>query len=805
MTPKRSTYTGLFLVTLSTLMLEILMTRIFSVTMWYHFAFLAISTALFGATLGAIIVYLRPGWFSDTTVHQRMAAGSLLLAVTTVFSFLVHLSIPFNTDFSVRGVLSMAVTYVVISLPYVFSGIVVTLALTRFPDHVGRLYAADLIGAALGCVVLLWAMNISDGPSVVMFVSALAAAGGACFATAVRSTWLRAVSVTLCTLLLVFATVNTIAARQQDPLLSLTYTKTGGGHLPLTVRWNSFSRVAVHGDPLARKRPVGWGLSDNFPPTRRIRRLTMRIDAHAATNMIHYTGNPNDVEYLKYDIINLAHYLRQNASVLVVGAGGGRDVLSALAFGQQRVEAVEINDDIIDLVTGEYATFIGNLHQDPRVTFTNDEARSFVARKQSAYDLIQVSFIDTWAATSSGAYVLTEQSLYTVEAWAEFFESLRHRGILTVSRLYFRDEPATMYRLVGLAAAALRDQGVTDPRQQIVLVRHLRKNRSGDSPEGVGTILVSRDPFSEADLNTLETVADRLDFSVILSPRYAHDEMFATLADGENLGEISRNYQFNILPPTDNSPFFFHHLRLRDAFGADMESQGMAQYNLRAVYVLAVLLIVVFALTLLCILIPLLLTRKKGALDGAMPLFLFFAAIGFGFIIVEISQLQRLMIFLGHPSYSLSVVLFSLLVSGGIGSWTTGGVKTGQLRSAVLKRLGTLLGVLILFGMFTPALLHNWGGLATPLRVLVAIGLIAPMGLFMGMAFPLGMKAASSRTAALTPWFWGINGATSVCGSVLAVVLALSFGITASFWSGFACYVLALAALFAASRSGSTA
>ena len=788
------------MVTLATLMLEILMTRIFSVTMWYHFAFLAISTALFGATLGAIVVYLRPGWFSDETVHQRMAAGSLLFSVAAVFSFLVHIAVPFNTEFSLHGVLSMALTYVVISVPYVFSGVVVTLALTRFPGHVGRLYAADLIGAALGCVVLLWTMNFSDGPSAVIFVAALAAAGGACFACAVRSTWLRRGTMMVCAALLIFAVLNTVAARRQAPLLHLTYTKTGKDSQPLTVRWNSFSRVAVHGNPQVRKRPVGWGLSNNFNPTRGIRRLTMLIDAHAATNMINYTGNPAEVEYLKYDIINLVHYLRQDATVLVVGAGGGRDVLSALAFGQHRVEAVEINDDIIDLVTGEYASFVGNLHQDPRVAFTNDEARSYVARQESAYDVIQVSFIDTWAATSSGAYVLTEQSLYTVEAWTEFFESLKPRGILTVSRLYFRDEPATMYRLVGLAAAALRARGVTDPRQQILLVRHLRKNPAGDSPEGVGTILVSRDPFSEADLDTLQTMADRLDFSVILSPRFALDEMYSAVATGEDMKTITRNYPFNILPPTDDSPFFFHLLRLRDAFGTDMESQGMVRYNLRAVFVLAVLLIVVSVLTLLCILVPLLLTRKKGALDGALPFFLFFAAIGFGFIIVEISQLQRLMIFLGHPSYSLSVVLFSLLVSGGIGSWTTRGVTTQQLRTAISLRLGTLLGILILFGLLTPVLLQAGGGLATPVRILVAIAIIAPLGLFMGMAFPLGMKAATDQTAALTPWLWGINGATSVCGSVLAVVVALSFGITVSFWSGFACYVLALAALLAAPR-----
>ena len=222
-------------------------------------------------------------------------------------------------------------------------------------------------------------------------------------------------------------------------------------------------------------------------------------------------------------------------------------------------------------------------------------------------------------------------------------------------------------------------------------------------------------------------------------------------------------------------------------------------FNTRAVYVLGVLLISVIGLTLLCIIVPLILTTTKASLRGAFPLFVFFAAIGFGFMLVEISQMQRLIVFLGHPIYGLSTVLFALLLSSGLGSYLTQGIKnTGSARPTIALLI--LLGVLLAFGSLTPFAIHQFQGSTTTTRILVAVSLLFPLGLFMGMPFPLGMKLASSRSASLTPWLWGINGATSVCASVVAVVIALNSGISASFWTGFACYAAAFVAFVWISR-----
>jgi hypothetical protein len=316
----------------------------------------------------------------------------------------------------------------------------------------------------------------------------------------------------------------------------------------------------------------------------------------------------------------------------------------------------------------------------------------------------------------------------------------------------------------------------------------------------VGTILVSREPFSDQDVARLESVGRKMDFDVVLSPHFALDSTFAALASGKDLDRFTASFPLNISPPTDDRPFFFHVLRLRDVTTSALWHQMADAGNMNAVFVLITVLIVVVALTLLCIIGPLVLTTRKQTLAGALPHFMFFAAIGLGFIFVEISQMQRLIIFLGHPTYGLSVVLFALLLSSGLGSYSTERASDpAVLRGAVVRLLALLLA-LIIFGVVTPRAMSTFAASTTSVRILVATAILFPLGLTMGTAFPLGLKLAAGQSEALTPWLWGINGATSVCGSVLAVVIALNAGISAAFWTGFAFYAMACGAFAWASR-----
>lgn len=791
---KKQTYLGLFMITLATLMYEILLTRIFSVTMWYHFAFMAISVAMFGMTAGAILVYLLPHYFTQQRAKYHLTLSSLLFAASIVASFLTHLQIPPVRGASIMGLYPLVLTYVVISIPFVFSGICVCLALTKFPRQVSKLYAADLAGAAVGCILLVYTLKITDGPTAVIVVALLASLAAALFAVGWgHNRFLRTALVF--TLLLAFlAVLNTVLMVKQRPLLRLKWVKGELELRPVYEKWNSFSRLTVLGDPDRPENPFGWGISPIYPAGQKVRQLHMMIDASAYTPLTAFDGDLDDLGYLKWDITNLAHHLRPASKVLVIGSGGGRDVLSALAFGQESVTAVEINEDIIDAVNHRFGDFTGHLDRNPKVSFINDEARTYVARHEDRFDIIQVSLIDTWAATASGAFVLTENSLYTVEAWKIFLEHLAPGGILTFTRWYFEDRPGEMYRLTSLARSSLVQLGIEDQRKHIVILRRMGWQEHTGLPDGLGTMLVSKEPFSKEDLDVVEQIARRMQFDVVLSPRFSIDPAFSTIASGRDLETFAASFPLNIAAPTDDSPFFFHMLRLKDLFDPGLRDQGMMSFNTRAVYILGVLLISVVVLTFVCIIVPLILTTRKATLRGAFPLFMFFAAIGFGFMLVEISQMQRLIVFLGHPVYGLSVVLFSLLLSSGLGSYLTQAIRNPGLTRSTTVLLLLLLCVLIVFGYLTPSAIRGFGESTTTVRILVATGMLFPLGIFMGMPFPLGMKMASARSASLTPWLWGINGATSVCASVLAVVIALSSGISASFWSGLSCYAIAFIA-----------
>jgi hypothetical protein len=292
-----------------------------------------------------------------------------------------------------------------------------------------------------------------------------------------------------------------------------------------------------------------------------------------------------------------------------------------------------------------------------------------------------------------------------------------------------------------------------------------------------------------------------MNFEILVSPRSAVDPSFEILAAGESLAESFPDLPVDVSAPTDDKPFFFFMLKPRQALTKGLPEGGDFTAPLKGIVVLVTLLLVVLTLTAVCILAPLVFRTRRGSLAGGAPFLAFFAAIGTGFMLIEISQLQRLSIFLGHPVYGLSVVLFALLLSSGLGSWTVQRVGDDATRRQGSQRLAILLGGLALLGALTPPVTQLFRSATTEWRIGVAVALLFPIGLLMGMAFPLGMRVASRVKPELTPWFWGINGAASVCASVISVVLALIWGITATYWTGVACYGAALLAFLLAGRA----
>jgi hypothetical protein len=669
---------------------------------------------------------------------------------------------------------------------------------------VSKLYAADLVGAALGCILVIYTLEITDGPTAVLVVAFLASLGATLFAVeAGRGRLIHTTGIATFVLALA-APGHVLLVRNGYPALRVVWVKHQLDTPHLHEEWNSFSRVTVDGDPRVPLLPAGWGLSPVCPADLRLRQVWFHIDGFAGTVLTYFKGDLSTLEHLKYDLTNLVHYIRPDSRMLVVGAGGGRDVLSALKFDQKEVVAVEINPNIVKILNKDFGNFSGHLDRYPNVRFVVDEARSYIARQKELFDIIQVSLVDTSAATAAGAFVLTENSLYTLEAWKIFLNRLTSRGVLSVSRMYLEEAPAEVYRLTSLASKTLMELGVGNPRDHVIVARTPARPMQGVPRKIVAVnILVSKTPFTEADLSAIEGIAREMRFELALSPRTFTDAILPKIASASELDTFTAQYPMNIAAPTDDSPFFFNMLRLRNAFSRDALKLGWWHFNVIAVYTLAALLVVVVGLTLLCIVVPLILRTDRTALRGALPLCAFFASIGFGFMLVEISQMQRLTILLGHPVYSLSVVLSTLLLSSGCGSYVTQLVRESTLKRSASILVLALVALLVTFGTLTPYAIREFESATTGVRIGVATAVLFPLGLFMGMAFPLGMKLAANRATALTPWLWGINGATSVCASVLAIAIALTAGISASFWTGTSCYVVALAALVWAARAPS--
>jgi predicted membrane-bound spermidine synthase len=784
------TLAGLFLISLATIMDEILLTRIFSVTMWYHFAFGAISLAMFGMTVGALQVYLRPGTYKHTQAKRQMARSCLWFAVTAIGSVLIHMLVPFASQ-PIFAIFWILFSYCMLSIPFYFSGICICLALSKFPGKASSLYAADLVGAACGCLLVIAALKVTDAPTAVMGVALLASLAGAIFANDGGLRRLSRSAVVMSAVLGGLVIVNSTLVLKQSSPLRVTWAKGKAEPRPLYEKWNSFSRITVDGNPDIATSVISEGISPTYRENQEIRQLRLTIDGGAETTITHFSGAFYDLEYLKYDVKNIVHQLHSNGSVLIVGAGGGRDILSAISMGQQKVRAVEINESILNTVNSRFGKFSGHLDHNPKVTYVNDEARSYIARTDERFDVIEASFIDTWASTAAGALSLTENSLYTVDAWKLFLNRLAPRGVLSFSRWYAPGIPAEAYRLTSLAAAALHSIGVTDPRKHILLVRNMRTNIEGFDRIGAATILVSKQQFSAEDIDRFESISKQMSFDIVLSPRSALDPIFGSLADGENPSTLLTFLQMNVSAPTDDSPFFFDMKPFRYLFRKTrVDESGM--FGLQSGEFVILLLLGVTGLTTYFILLPILRTMSKETVRSSAPYWVFFTAIGVGFMLIEVSQMQRLIVFLGHPTYALSVVLFTLLLFGGIGSFTTSRLVKPN-RHAAFRLLLLCVGLFV-FGLLTPHAVTAFASSTTLLRIVLATGILSPLGFMMGMALPLGLKMSAGRFDALLPAFWGVNGAASICASILAMAIAMNAGISAAFWTGFCCYCIAFLA-----------
>ena len=786
----RHAYVGIFLLALTTLAYQILITRVFSVTLYYHFAFAGISLTMLGLTTGAMVVFLAPGFFDSSRAYNRLSWLAILSGISAVLALVFHLSAPIHIEKSAGFLFQLILHFSAFAIPFLLSGVAISLILTRGVRSVGRLYAADLVGAALGAALVVLVLRWVGVISAILGVAVLLGIAACAFAWAARS--VRGPAVAFLALALAGFSAQVMLESQGQPHLSVRWAKNSQLERPIYEGWNSYSRIAVVRE--MEETPFGWGYGEKAAEHPVFKQYYLNIDAEAGTAILEFDGDTGPLAFLEDDVVNASYHVRKPESVAVIGVGGGRDVLTALRFDADKVTGIELNKLILDLLTDRYADFSGRLDEDSRVNFVNAEARSYIAQADEQFDLIQISLIDTWAATAAGAYVLSENALYTKEAWAGFLDALSDDGVLTTSRWWTPGYRVEGHRMFTMAMEVVREElGATRPE------RHLLVARGGR----VVNVMVSKSPYSDAEVDRFLATCGKRGFEVLWSPRGAQEPVIQALVAGTIDREDLATLPFDLTPPTDDRPFFFHQVRFTDAFRKDRYAKlygddvNPVTQNVNAVFVLAFVLIAVSVLSVLLIGAPLLATRRHVSLRGSGTPMGYFAAIGLGFLFVEISQMQRLVVFLGHPVYGLAVVLFSLLLFAGVGSLAT--TRIAQPR----RLLGTLLAILLVFGLATVPLTSAFRSQETLVRILVAVAMLAPLGFCMGMAFPFGMRIVEKGDRGLLPWFWGVNGATSVVATVLATAVSLSWGISVTYWVGVVCYAGCLLAYVVMERSPS--
>ncbi len=752
---------GVALVSLATLVLELTLTRLFSATMFYHFAFLAISLALFGSGASGVVLYvLRPRLDGERTAGL-LAVFCALYAAAAVVALLVILSHPLSPVAPGLSTLaSLAWIYGAAALPFFFSGCVITLAITAWARDISRLYLFDLGGAAAGCLVLVPMLGFLGAIDTVLLVPVVALLGGWLLS---RRRWLVPL-LGVATALLVY---NHATGR-----ISLRESKGLSEDMVVFSRWNSFSRVTV--------------TRTNDPD-----RLLIFIDSDAATILFRDAADLDQHRGLADRIEGLAYHLGGREKVLVIGPGGGLDVIVARLHGADDVTAVEVNPLVArDVMSSEpFRSFSGRLYEQPGVHLVVDEGRSFLRRSRESYDLIAATMVDTWAATAAGAFALSENNLYTVEAFSDYLDRLAPGGILSMVRWY-QDPPDQLLRLVSLGREALAARGHGDASRHFVIVRGPEEGM----PLTTATVLLKKSPFTDEEVERAEAFARRLGLELLYTPRTPGANDLTRLVTAPDPAAIWRAFPNDISPTTDDSPFFFQTARPGNMVSKRWARGEWRRTNLGTLVLFGLVGITAFVV-LAFVLGPLLLVRRR--LDGTarharLPFLLYFACLGAGFIVVEVVLIQKCVLFLGHPAYALTVVLFALLLFSGLGSFVSGrfpdAALVRRLRWVILAVVALVaLAVLLLAPMFY-ALVH----LAAPWRVLITVGALAPLGLALGMPMPTGIRLLHERAPELIPWAWGVNGAASVLGSAGAVALAMVAGFDHALLVGAGLYLAAL-------------
>jgi len=771
---------------------EILLMRLLSITQWHHFAYMIISLALLGYGVSGTFLALA----QDRLKRHFQAAflvNAALFGLTAVASFLLVQSLPFNALellWDPQQPLWLLAIYLLLFIPFFCAANCICLAFSEFPQQLHRIYSFDLLGAGAGAIGIIGLLFI------VLPMDALKLLGALGLLTALVASWeLRAgppwlkLALLLATALVLLPGISPELRLSEFKGLSQALRVMGAQQVDQ--RSSPLGLLSTVSSPAVPFRYVP-GLSLNSPTGPPVQLATF-TDGDGMSVITRFEGDLASLVYLDQLTSALPYHLLDQPRVLVLGAGGGADVLQALYQGASRIDAVELNPQIVELVNDEFADFSGALFSNPRVSVHISEARGYIASRDDQYDLVQLALLDSFSASSAGLYALSENYLYTVEALGVMLDALRPGGILAVTR-WIKLPPRDGLKIFATAAAALHRAGVAEPGQQMIMIRSWNTS----------TLLLSNLKFSTDQISQLRKFSNQRWFDLTHYPgieageanRYNQlQQAWYFIAARELLGtereQFFEDYKFNIRPPTDNRPYFFQFLKwrtlpeilkLKGQGGLPLLEQG---------YLILILTLAQAALaSVVLILLPLWLGKSKAG-EGSgnrWRIVVYFFTIGVAFMLIEIAFIQKFILFLSHPLYAVAVVLGAFLVFGGLGSAMSGRLRG---RAPVSRPVAGILVISIVYLILLPPLFQWLMPLHDVNKILISTILIAPLAFLMGMPFPLGLSRVACHFPALIPWAWGINGCASVLSAIFATILAIHAGFIAVVLLAVVLYMLA--------------
>lgn len=741
----------------------------------------------FGAS--GVLVSVWKKLRKEFNLDKTLAWLSLLLGFFIIVSFWLLQKIPFD-PFSLyadkKQFLYMPATYILVSVPFFFTGLALSVLFTRHPSHVNKLYCFDLVGAAAGCIAIVFTIPFFGGGGSVLFASVFAAIGALLFSFKNY----RYIS-TLAGLLFVAGLWISFNAESVSPL-RVTFNKGGSFRKnPAFSKWNIFSKIDLYidsSDVSAEKKSPVFIIDQGTALTG----LEFDLLPDVRTALSRF---PGDTFYNSC----LAYLGKTTPSILVIGSGCGTQVLDALHFGVKKVVAVEINPIINDVVLNN--RLWGDLYKQPEVEVITNEARNYIRSSKEKFDAIVSVHTISNAAVASGALSLAENYVLTREAFEDYYDHLSDSGIIYFTRPEFQ-----LPRLFATGREVLEKKGIKDPTGHFFAFTYPVSARFKERKSFYSIFMMSKTPFTKKQIESAGKyihAATSDDPIILYSPGQERKNVFDSVLVEKNPADFYRRYAFEMEPATDNKPFFNHRTRwssldwlaIKDIFSQERMGRIALEDKPVAEVSLIVLLAQVIILSAIFILFPLWrFSKNRLREEKVVPALLYFSGLGAGFIMIEIVLIQQFSLLLGNPVYAFAIVLAALLMFTGVGSYIPG--KFGLDPKRVLSKIIPALVILLLLASFLlPVLLTTFIALPIIARIILSVVLIIPFGVLLGMPFPSGIQIISRKSSQLIPWAWGVNGFFTVIGSVLSLILSMMIGFQAVLWIAAAVYLLCLGAI----------